>query len=226
MTKFKLFIIIELILVGLLGVSLVRNPFFLVMLGLALFLGYLSTRVDSWTAQKTLQHFAIAFGVVALILFLVNGYTWLVLLFPIIVAIIFWKASETTYTSVKGQPDDDYEAEQDSFQHRAIFDTHSDNAVSRLSGNDVIDLAETTFQPIGNELTIKKASGDTKIIVPDDVAVVLDVTTLSGLVKIFGDITKVNAEHVRYMTEDYGTSDKRIRIVIHVGRGNVEVVKG
>ena len=98
--------------------------------------------------------------------------------------------------------------------------------MSRLSGNDVIDLGCTTFQSTGNDLTIKKASGNTKIIVPDDVAVMLDVTALSGVVKIFDDITKVNTEHVRYMTDEFGTSDKRIRITVHVGRGNVEVVKG
>jgi predicted membrane protein len=77
MNKFKLFIIIEIVLLVLLGISLVRNPIFLVVLAIGLFLGYLSNHVNSWTAQKVLQQIAIGFGVVALIMFVANGYTWL-----------------------------------------------------------------------------------------------------------------------------------------------------
>ncbi|SOB48203.1 Predicted membrane protein [Lactococcus piscium] len=197
---------------------------FLIVVGVGLLLGFLSTRVGSYKAQMILKQIGIAFGVVALIIFVANGYTWIALLFPVILAIIFWKSSGINYTSVKGH--NPFEADDNNFERRRIFDNQADNTVSRLSGNDVIDLATTTFQADGNDLTIRKASGNTKIIVPDDVAVVLDVTALSGVVKIFDEITQVNAEHVRYMTPDFGASEKRIRIMIHVGRGSVEVIKG
>ncbi len=216
--------IIEVIILVLLGVSLLRNPLFLIVVGVGLLLGFLSTRVGSYKAQMILKQIGIAFGVVALIIFVANGYTWIALLFPVILAIIFWKSSGINYTSVKGH--NPFEADDNNFERRRIFDNQADNTVSRLSGNDVIDLATTTFQADGNDLTIRKASGNTKIIVPDDVAVVLDVTALSGVVKIFDEITQVNAEHVRYMTPDFGASEKRIRIMIHVGRGSVEVIKG
>ena len=197
---------------------------FLIVVGVGLLLGFLSTRVGSYKAQMILKQIGIAFGVVALIIFVANGYTWIALLFPVILAIIFWKSSGIHYTSVKGH--NPFESDDHNFERRRIFDNQADNSVSRLSGNDVIDLAATTFQADGNDLTIRKASGNTKIIVPDDVAVVLDVTALSGVVKIFDEITQVNAEHVRYMTPDFGASEKRIRIMIHVGRGSVEVIKG
>ena len=216
--------IIEVIILVLLGVSLLRNPMFLIVVGVGLLLGFLSTRVGSYKAQMILKQIGIAFGVVALIIFVANGYTWIALLFPVILAIIFWKSSGIHYTSVKGH--NPFESDDHNFERRRIFDNQADNSVSRLSGNDVIDLAATTFQADGNDLTIRKASGNTKIIVPDDVAVVLDVTALSGVVKIFDEITQVNAEHVRYMTPDFGASEKRIRIMIHVGRGSVEVIKG
>lgn len=216
--------IIEVIILVLLGVSLLRNPLFLIVVGVGLLLGFLSTRVGSYKAQMILKQIGIAFGVVALIIFVANGYTWIALLFPVILAIIFWKSSGINYTSVKGH--NPFESGDNNFERRRIFDNQADNTVSRLSGNDVIDLATTTFQADGNDLTIKKASGNTKIIVPDDVAVVLDVTALSGVVKIFDEITQVNAEHVRYMTPDFGVSEKRIRIMIHVGKGSVEVIKG
>ena len=224
MNKFKFFMIIEVIILVLLGVSLLRNPLFLIVVGVGLLLGFLSTRVGSYKAQMILKQIGIAFGVVALIIFVANGYTWIALLFPVILAIIFWKSSGIHYTSVKGH--NPFESDDHNFERRRIFDNQADNSVSRLSGIDVIDLAATTFQADGNDLTIRKASGNTKIIVPDDVAVVLDVTALSGVVKIFDEITQVNAEHVRYMTPDFGASEKRIRIMIHVGRGSVEVIKG
>lgn len=224
MNKFKLFIIIEIVLLVLLGISLVRNPVFLVVLVIGMLSAFLSTRVSTWTAQKVLRQIAIGFGVVALIMFVANGYTWLALLFPVVMAIIFWKTSGTTYTSVNDASS--HHADETNFQHRAIFDNQSENSVTRFSGHDVIDLASTNFQPTGNDLSIKKASGNTKIIVPHDVAVILDVTALSGVVKIFDEITQVNAQHVRYMSDDFGTSEKRIRITVHVGRGNVEVIKG
>ena len=91
MNKFKLFIIIEIVLLVLLGISLVKNPIFLVVLAIGLFLGYLSNHVNSWTAQKVLQQIAIGFGVVALIMFVANGYTWLAVLVPVMAAILFWE---------------------------------------------------------------------------------------------------------------------------------------
>ena len=224
MNKFKFFMIIEVIILVLLGVSLLKNRMFLIVVGLGLLLTFLSTRVTSRQLQRVLKQFAIALGVVALIIFVANGYTWIALIFPIIIGILFWKSSGIRYTSVHGQ--NTYDENENNFQRRGIFESKDDHTVSRLSGNDVIDLATTVFQPAGNELNIKKASGNTTIIVPDDVAVVLDVTAISGVVKIFDEITKVNAEHVRYMTPDFGTSEKRMRITIHVGRGSVEIVKG
>src|SRR5574337_1772081 len=102
MNKFKFFMIIEVIILVLLGVSLLRNPLFLIVVGVGLLLGFLSTRVGSYKAQMILKQIGIAFGVVALIIFVVNGYTWIALLFPVILAIIFWKSSGIHYTSVKG----------------------------------------------------------------------------------------------------------------------------
>lgn len=224
MNKFKIFMIIEVVILVLLGVSLLRNYMFLIVVGLGLLLTFISTRVTSRQVQRILKQLAIALGVVALIIFVANGYTWIALIFPIIIGILFWRSSGINYTSVNGQ--NDYHSDENSFQRRGIFEKQGDNTVSRLSGNDVIDLANTVFEPVGNELTIKKASGNTKIIVPDDVAVVLDVTAISGVVKIFDEITQVNAEYVRYMTPEFGTCEKRIRITIQVGRGSVEVVKG
>ncbi|GFH40195.1 cell wall-active antibiotics response protein LiaF [Pseudolactococcus insecticola] len=222
MRKFKLLVIVEIILVALLGVSLLKSPFFMVVLAISLFMLYLSTKVRNWMAQQVLRQISAGFGIVALIMFVANGYTWLALLFPLIVGIFFWKSHPSTdYHSVNGNTN-----EPSQFERRKIFENGSDDAVSRFSGNDVIDLAYTNFRPSGNDIAIKKASGNTKIIVPDDVAVILDVTALSGVVKIFDELTKVNAEHVRYMSDEFGASDKRVRITVHVGRGNVEVVKG
>src|SRR5574341_154850 len=157
MNVFKFFMFIEVIILVFLGVSLLRNLLFLIVVGVGLLLGFLSTRVGSYKAQMILKQIGIAFGVVALIIFVANGYTWIALLFPVILAIIFWKSSGIHYTSVKGH--NPFESDDHNFERRRIFDNQADNSVSRLSSNDVIDLATTTFQADGNDLTIRKASG-------------------------------------------------------------------
>ena len=108
--------IIEVIILVLLGVSLLKNRMFLIVVGLGLLLTFLSTRVTSRQMQRVLRQFAIALGVVALIIFVANGYTWIALIFPIIIGILFWKSSGIRYTSVHGQ--NTYDENENNFQRR------------------------------------------------------------------------------------------------------------
>ncbi|KLK96332.1 hypothetical protein VN91_1457 [Lactococcus lactis subsp. lactis] len=92
--------------------------------------------------------------------------------------------------------------------------------------NDIIDLDDVTFKPSGNTLSIKKMTGNTKIIVPEDVGVSLDLTTNAGLVKIFNEAAQINAGNVRYFSENLDQAEKRIKINIRVDSGNIEVIRG
>lgn len=45
-------------------------------------------------------------------------------------------------------------------------------------------------------------TGNTKIIVPDDVGVALDLTTNAGLVKIFNEAAQINAGNIHYFSDN------------------------
>ena len=122
-------------------------------------------------------------------------------------AIIFWKQGAV----FQGNPEE------------AVYETEN---LNRTNGNDIIDLYDVDFRPEGNNLTIKKAAGNTKIIVPDDVAIALDVTVKNGILKIFEEQTKINPSNFRYFSEHSDFAKKRIRMSIQVETGNVEVVQG
>ena len=102
----------------------------------------------------------------------------------------------------------------------------SQEDITRANGNDVIDLYDVNFRPEGNSLSIKKSAGNTKIIVPEDVAVALEITVHNGIVKIFDEETEINPVNFRYFSNVTEDTQKRMRIKLQVETGNVEVVKG
>lgn len=104
--------------------------------------------------------------------------------------------------------------------------TESQEDITRANGNDVIDLYDVNFRPEGNSLSIKKSAGNTKIIVPEDVAVALEITVHNGIVKIFDEETEINPVNFRYFSDMTEDTQKRMRIKLQVETGNVEVVKG
>ncbi|RZI49878.1 hypothetical protein EQJ87_02875 [Lactococcus kimchii] len=150
-----------------------------------------------------------------MILFTVSWF-WLAIIFPAIMCIIFWKNNPRE------------QERQVNFAHN-LFQNQAAETYSQTSqnnGNDVIDLDDVVFKPTGNSLSIKKMAGNTKIIVPEDVAVALDLTTNTGLIKIFNEATQINASNVHYFSENLDEAPKRIKITIRVDTGNIEVVQG
>ncbi|MEY8537285.1 cell wall-active antibiotics response protein LiaF [Lactococcus muris] len=141
---------------------------------------------------------------------LTAGWFWLALLFPLFVGISLWKKQSETGSS---------------FDYGQNY-AESSEKLTRSNGNDVIDLYDVNFRPEGNSLSIKKSAGNTKIIVPEDVAIALEITVHNGIVKIFDKETEINPKNFRYFSEMKEESQKRIRINIQVDTGNIEVVKG
>ncbi len=72
----------------------------------------------------------------------------------------------------------------------------------------------------------KKLTGNTKIIVPDDVAVILDITVGTGIVKVFDESPQINAGNIHYFSDNVNEARKRMKITIRVQTGNVEIVRG
>ena len=202
--RIKTFIVIELCIIVALLLHIIKSPYFLVLLALAISFSILSRKITF------LRPVTAVLWIFFAVMLLTAGWFWLALLFPLLVGISFWKRQAYT------MPNSSYS--------QAYAESQED--ITRANGNDVIDLYDVNFRPEGNSLSIKKSAGNTKIIVPEDVAVALEITVHNGIVKIFDEETEINPVNFRYFSDMTEDTQKGMRIKLQVETGNVEVVKG
>ncbi|QPS71435.1 LiaF domain-containing protein [Lactococcus garvieae] len=203
--RIKTFIIIEICIIAALLIHVLKSPYFLLLLAFAVTFSVLSQKITF------LRPVSAVLWIFLTVMLLTAGWFWLALLFPILVGISFWKK--------QGQGEFNYDP-----QNYPDRDNAKD--ITRANGNDVIDLYDIKFRPEGNNLNIKKSAGNTKIIVPEDVAIALEITVHNGVVKIFDEEAEINPSNLRHFSDVAQGTQKRIRIKIQVETGNVEVVKG
>ena len=108
-------------------------------------------------------------------------------------------------------------------QERCQFD---DINLVRLSGRDTIHLEGVVLSNHDNVILIRKMFGDTRIVVPVDVAVSLQYSSLYGQVTFFGaPPISLRNEYISKKSWDYNRANKSVKIVISSFVGNVEVVR-
>ncbi|WP_332372122.1 cell wall-active antibiotics response protein LiaF [Lactococcus cremoris] len=206
--KLKAIFIIEIFIVLGLIFHVISTPRMWVVLALAILFTILATR----SRARVLRIISFIFWAISVMILFTVGWFWLAIVFPAIVCIIFWKNNPR-------------EGEGRSFSYEDISQYESESVMNE-NQNDIIDLDDVTFKPSGNSLSIKKMTGNTKIIVPDDVGVALDLTTNAGLVKIFNEAAQSNAGNIHYFSDNLDQAEKRIKINIRVDSGNIEVIRG
>lgn len=211
--KLKAIIIIEFFIVLGLIFHVVRTPHLWVVLGLAILFTVLATR----SRARVLRMLSLIFWAITTMILFTVGWFWLAIVFPAIMCIIFWKNNPREGQTIFGY---------DIFNGASAAENDSLEAQGRANGNDVIDLEDYNFKASGNRLSIKKNAGNTKIIVPHDVAIKLDATTQTGLIKIFDETPQINAGNLHYFSEGFDHTSKKITLFIRVETGNIEVVRG
>ncbi|MCL2858548.1 MAG: cell wall-active antibiotics response protein LiaF [Streptococcaceae bacterium] len=212
--RFKLILVIEgIILLGLL-IHVVKSPHFFPFILLAIIFSSLALLIKS----RFFRTMSVIFLVITALLLLTMGWFWLALLFPLLA--FFWLMRRGGFA----QSGNYYQNENQNYES---YEDHDDEGetVNQKSGNDIIDLALVDFKAEGNHLSIKKISGNTKIIVPEDVALILEASTKSGIIKIF-NLTPVMNTQTRYFSENTEEAEKKISIKVQVQTGNIEVVAG
>lgn len=108
-------------------------------------------------------------------------------------------------------------------QDRCQFD---DINLVHLSGRDTIHLEEVVLTNHDNVILLRKLFGDTKIIVPVDVAVSLQVNSLYGQVNFFEEESVfLRNEYLTKKSWDYERANKSVKIVVSGLIGNIEVVR-
>lgn len=204
--RLKAVIIIEILILFGLAAHIFKSPGMIIVVGLAILFSFLA----KYLQNKVFKIISAIFWGIAGILMLTLGWFWLALIFPAIACIVFWK----------NNPRDECQNQNFSFfkERREA----SENIV-KANGDDIIDLDNIRF---GDSLTIKKGTGNTKILVPDNVAVMLDISINVGIVKIFDEAPQINAGNIHYFSDNAEHADRRIKLIIRVDNGNVEVVRG
>jgi predicted membrane protein len=95
---------------------------------------------------------------------------------------------------------------------------------TKIAGNTVFDLGNTILPKEQNIILIRVGIGDTKIILPEEAAISLDVSMLNGQLIIGQEEISMNNETFKWQSERYNQSARKVKLVANVFVGKVEVV--
>lgn len=95
---------------------------------------------------------------------------------------------------------------------------------TKLAGDTVIDIGNTIIPKDQNIILIRKAFGNTKILIPEEVAISLDFSVFLGRVHIGEDELVLNNEVITFRSDRYDESSRKLKIVTNILLGDIEVV--
>lgn len=111
----------------------------------------------------------------------------------------------------------------DDFVGKDVFEWEDKN-FQKIMGDTFFDLGNTILPKKENILLIRKGFGDTKILIPKDVAISLDVSIGLGKLVIDEEIFDLKNETIKWRSDNYPSALRKIRIVSSTLLGEVEVV--
>ncbi|EHJ52259.1 cell wall-active antibiotics response protein LiaF [Streptococcus macacae] len=228
MRKFQFFLIVETILIALafltiLASSVSRFILILVITLLALRFYRLGSKSDFLLTASLLLLFLI---------FMLNPYTIAAVLFGILYVMInhFAQVKKKNNYALLQFKKEDLDVRKKPHQWIGNSENVSEETyvfedvnVIRLSGSDVINLSNVIVSGEDNVILIRKIYGPTKILVPIDVSVTLDVSSIYGRVHFFNAPEyDLRNEEIRF-SDSWESSTRSVKIVINVIAGLVEV---
>lgn len=95
---------------------------------------------------------------------------------------------------------------------------------TKIAGDSIIDLGNTILPKENNIVLIRKGFGNIKLLVPEEVAVSLDLSVFLGKVKIGREELALKNETLKWRSERYENSSRKIKLVSNVLFGEIEVV--
>ncbi|EFR30980.1 cell wall-active antibiotics response protein LiaF [Eremococcus coleocola] len=107
--------------------------------------------------------------------------------------------------------------------HQTIFEWDDINLVY-IGGNDIIDLGNAVMPQGENVVMIRKLFGNTRIIIPKDLGIHLNISIMSGKVVFEQEKYQLLMENFRWLTPDYEKNQRRIKLIISVAFGDIEVI--
>lgn len=227
MRKFRTLITVEAIILILLAFRLLtHHGAFIPMVVLAVVFSFLASSAKHSLRRRVFGFFAGLSWIFIVVIVLTTGYFWLLLIWPVVWGLFIYRKEERTqtYGDYQRRPSS---SRPNSRNIKDVTESNDETIVAAIDGkNEVVDLADLVFHESGNELQIKKSKGNTKIIVPEDVAINLTATTIDGTIRIFDCAPIVDAVNHYYQSENYESAIKRVTLKVRVVAGNIEVVRG
>lgn len=97
--------------------------------------------------------------------------------------------------------------------------------ITLFSGDTIIDLGNTLLPKADNVVMIRKALGRTRVLVPIEIGLMIEHSTLYGNV-IFDEQTyTLKNESLKLFSDDYDHSTRRLKIVTSTLVGDIEVIR-
>lgn len=229
MRKIQLFLVIEIILLvmGLLTIMSNNLSSFILILVLIL----LALRFYN---QDQRNNFLLTVGLVLLFLILMlNPYIIMTVVLGVVYIVLnhFSQAKKKNRHALIRFREEDLKAKPirnqwiGSDMHDSDFYAFDDINIIRLTGSDTIDLSHVIVTGKDNVVMIRKVFGSTKILVPIDVTVKLDVSAIYGSVRYFDfEEYDLRNESLKLWHSEEEDALKSVKIIVSTLAGDVEVV--
>lgn len=102
--------------------------------------------------------------------------------------------------------------------------TEDDINMVFIGGNTIIDMDEQLFASGEKIVMVRKLFGLTRIIVPRDFGLSLNISALSGAVIFERQRYPISGENFQWMTPQYHEMPRRVKLLVSVVVGDVEVI--
>lgn len=230
MRKIQFFIFVEAMLLTMALITIVSGDFsrFVLLAILLLLLIYY------YIGRQRGNFLLVTASILFWLIIMVNPYVIAALLFAVVYGLIvaspyFYKENKETILIFN----EDVEANQK--HNRWLGDLHHFNRdfcqfedinLHRFYGKDTIHLENVILSNHDNVILVRKFFGDTKIIVPVDVAISLQANSLYGdLYFMDEDHHKLRNDSISLTSSNYHKANKSVKIVLSTFIGSVEVVR-
>ncbi|VTS20111.1 cell wall-active antibiotics response protein LiaF [Streptococcus pseudoporcinus] len=228
MKKFQFFLLVECMLLAMGIMTILANNvtsfiFILVIILLAL----------RFYNQDSRNNFLLTVSLLLLFLiFMLNPYIILAVLFGIIYIFInhFSQVKKKNRYALIRFSEDDIDVKQTKHQwigsatYESDYYAFDDVNIIRVSGNDTIDLTNVIVTGQDNVIMIRKVFGNTKILVPIDVAVTLEVASIYATISFLKTHEyDLRNESIKLGCDKNADSLKKVKIIVNTIAGNVEV---
>lgn len=94
----------------------------------------------------------------------------------------------------------------------------------KLLGNSTFDLGNTLLPKEQNIILIRQFAGKIKILIPEETAISLDLTSLIGTFKVNSSEYNLLNENLKWHSQNYRTQERKIEITMNLLVGELEVV--